>query len=64
MLGYMALDVLNRITPADISDPPELIARAAALSLELDTSITPGFAALDIIPDVNQQMIALIPCWW
>lgn len=46
MLGYTALDVLNRITPADISDPQELIARAAALSLELDTSITPGFEAL------------------
>ena len=46
MLGYAALDVVNRITPADISDPQELIARAAALSLELDTPITPGFEAL------------------
>ena len=46
MLGYAAADVLNRITPADISDPKELIARAAALSLELDTPITPGFEAL------------------
>ncbi|WGG50841.1 PAS domain-containing hybrid sensor histidine kinase/response regulator [Rugamonas sp. DEMB1] len=46
MLGYAALDVLNRITPADISDPAELIARAATLSLELDTPITPGFEAL------------------
>src|SRR6185312_14894412 len=46
MLGYAALDVVNRITPADISDPQELIARAAALSLELDTPITPGFDAL------------------
>jgi PAS domain-containing protein len=46
MLGYAALDVLNRITPADISDPQELIARAAALSLELNTTITPGFEAL------------------
>src|SRR5881397_3270341 len=46
MLGYQALDVLNRITPADISDPQELIARAATLSLELDTPITPGFDAL------------------
>ena len=35
MLGYQAADVVNRITPADISDPPELIARAAVLSLEL-----------------------------
>jgi PAS domain S-box-containing protein len=46
MLGYAALNVVNRITPADISDPEELIARAAALSLELDTPITPGFEAL------------------
>jgi PAS domain S-box-containing protein len=46
MLGYAALDVMNKITPADISDPLELIARAAALSLELDTPITPGFEAL------------------
>ncbi len=46
MLGYAALDVVNKITPADISDPKELIVRAAALSLELDTPITPGFEAL------------------
>jgi PAS domain S-box-containing protein len=46
MLGYEASDVVNQITPADISDPQELIARAAALSLELNTSITPGFEAL------------------
>ncbi|MEB0208659.1 PAS domain-containing sensor histidine kinase [Pseudomonas sp. CCC3.1] len=46
MLGYQAEDVVNLITPADISDPQELIIRAAALSLELDTPITPGFEAL------------------
>ena len=46
MLGYAAADVVNRITPADISDPLELIARAAALSDELATTITPGFQAL------------------
>jgi PAS domain-containing protein len=46
MLGYAAVDVLNRITPADISDPQEVIARAKALSLELGTSIAPGFEAL------------------
>ncbi|WP_363495568.1 sensor histidine kinase [Burkholderia sp. LMU1-1-1.1] len=46
MLGYKALDVVNRITPADISDPLELIARAASLSDELDTPISPGFDAL------------------
>ena len=46
MLGYAAADVVNRITPAQISDPEELVARAAALSLELDAPITPGFEAL------------------
>src|ERR1700691_5953345 len=46
MLGYAAADVVNKITPADISDPQEVIARAQALSLELATPITPGFEAL------------------
>jgi PAS domain S-box-containing protein len=46
MLGYTAAEVMNRITPADISDPQELIARAQALSVELGTPITPGFEAL------------------
>jgi PAS domain S-box-containing protein len=46
MLGYSAAEVMNKITPADISDPNEVVARAAALSLELGTPITPGFEAL------------------
>src|SRR6202047_3721177 len=46
MLGYAATDVVNKITPADISDPREVIARAKALSLELGTTIAPGFEAL------------------
>jgi PAS domain S-box-containing protein len=46
MLGYTAAEVMNKITPADISDPQEVIARAKALSLELATRITPGFEAL------------------
>src|SRR3954469_10392912 len=46
MLGYTAAEVLNKITPADISDPQEVIARAKALSAELGTPITPGFEAL------------------
>ncbi len=46
MLGYAAADVMNKITPADISDPDELIIRAKTLSIELDTPITPGFEAL------------------
>ena len=46
MLGYTAAEVMNKITPADISDPEELVARAEALSVELDTPIAPGFEAL------------------
>ncbi|HET7189777.1 MAG TPA: PAS domain S-box protein [Gemmatimonadaceae bacterium] len=46
MLGYAAADVVNKITPADISDSQELVARASALSLELGTPIMPGFEAM------------------
>src|ERR1022692_695264 len=46
MLGYTAAEVTNKITPADISDPQEVIARAQLLSHELATPIEPGFDAL------------------
>jgi PAS domain S-box-containing protein len=46
MLGYTAVEVMNKITPADISDPQELITRAEVLTLELETPITSGFEAL------------------
>ena len=46
MLGFTAAEVLNEITPAEISDPLEVIARAETLSLELGTTIEPGFQAL------------------
>ncbi|HZE09630.1 MAG TPA: PAS domain S-box protein, partial [Gemmatimonadaceae bacterium] len=46
MLGYTALEVMNVITPADLSDPEELIVRASVLSAEFNTPITPGFEAL------------------
>ncbi len=46
MLGYAAADVVDQITPAHISDPQEVIERAASLSLELDAAIAPGFEAL------------------
>ena len=46
MLGYTAAEVTNKITPADISDPREVIAHAKALSVELGTPIAPGFEAL------------------
>jgi PAS domain S-box-containing protein len=46
MLGYAAAEVVDKITPADIHDPQEVIERAKALSLELATTIAPGFEAL------------------
>jgi PAS domain S-box-containing protein len=46
MLGYTAAEVVNRISPSDIHDPQEVMARAQALSLELATPIAPGFEAL------------------
>ncbi len=46
LLGYAAAEVMNKITPAEISDPQEIIVRAEALSIELATPIKPGFEAL------------------
>ena len=46
MLGYQAAEVVNKISPSDIHDPLEVMARAQALSQELDTPIAPGFEAL------------------
>jgi PAS domain S-box-containing protein len=46
MLGYVASEVENRITPTDISDSREVIARARSLSLEQNAKIKPGFEAL------------------
>nr|WP_256440993.1 PAS domain S-box protein [Rhodoferax sp. AJA081-3] len=46
MLGYTAAEVVNQITPANLSDPDELIARAMALAAEHDCDIAPGFEAL------------------
>ena len=46
MLGYEASDVVDRITPADISDPQELAARAAALSKDNAAPISPNFETL------------------
>ena len=45
-LGYLAAEVVNKINPSDIHDPQEVMARAQALSVELATTITPGFEAL------------------
>lgn len=46
MLGYSAAEVVDKITPADLADPLEVVARSSALSLELGTTIAPGFEAL------------------
>ena len=46
MLGYTAEEVVDKITPAGISDAQELVVRATALSVEAGTPITPGFEAL------------------
>jgi PAS domain S-box-containing protein len=46
MLGYKAADMVDKITPAKFLDAREIIARAAELSKELDTQVTPGFEAL------------------
>ncbi|QDM15509.1 PAS domain-containing protein [Tardiphaga sp. vice352] len=67
MLGYAAADVMNKITPADISDPQELIARAKALSVELATPITPGFEAPGVqglARDRGHLRIDLYPQGW
>lgn len=46
MLGYRAVDVVNKITPDSLADPDEIIARAAAMSLEFGTTIAPGLESL------------------
>ena len=46
MLGFSASEVLNVMTPADLSDRAELKARAESLSLEFGKSIHSGFEAL------------------
>ena len=46
MLGYSAVDVIDRITPIAIMDAQEIAERAAAVSIELSTTIAPGFEAL------------------
>src|SRR5947199_305268 len=48
MLGYTAIEVVDKITPADIYDPQEVVARAKDLSVELATIIKPGFEALEL----------------
>ena len=46
VLGYRAAEVVGKITPSDIHDPQEVIARAHDLSVELNVPIAPVFEAL------------------
>ena len=46
MLGYTAVEVVDRITPNDIHDPEEISHRARLLSKELGQTIAPGFEVL------------------
>src|ERR1700704_2914663 len=54
MLGYAAAEMVNLISPAHISDPLEVIARAVVLSRELATPINPGFEATRGIEDIYE----------
>jgi PAS domain S-box-containing protein len=46
MLGYRAVDVVNKIDPSDLHEPRQMRARAQALSHEFGCTIAPGFEAL------------------
>jgi signal transduction histidine kinase/ActR/RegA family two-component response regulator len=46
MLGWAAADVVNRLTPADLSDRGEQALRAATLSAEFGAPIAAGLAAM------------------
>src|SRR5688572_33180828 len=52
MLGYTAGEVMNKITPADISDPQEVIARARRSEARRVGKETPGLEAL-IVKDTS-----------
>lgn len=43
LLGYAAVDVVGKATPALLHDPAEVVQRAEELSHELGTTIEPGF---------------------
>src|SRR5688500_4982892 len=61
MLGYTAAEVVNRITPADISDPQEVIARAKALSVELGTAITPSVEPMAVNDSPGIDVFCVLP---
>ena len=46
LFGYPAADLVGRMTPADIADPEDVLARARMLSIELGNSMATGFEGL------------------
>jgi PAS domain S-box-containing protein len=46
MFGYMAGEVVDKMTPTDLQEPQEVKARAKALSVEYNAQIEPGFECL------------------
>ena len=46
MLGFTASEVVNKISPSDMHDQVEVKLRAQSLSVELGSTISPGFEAL------------------
>ncbi len=46
VFGYTAAEVVDHITPAHLTDPLEVIARAVLLSRDVGITIAPGFDAL------------------
>ncbi len=46
MLGYTAAEMVHQLTPADLAEPKDLVARAKSLGAELDADIASGFEAL------------------
>ena len=46
VFGYTAAEMVDHITPAHLTDPLEVVARAVLLSRELGITIAPGFDAL------------------
>jgi PAS domain S-box-containing protein len=46
LLGYLAAEVINKLTPSDISDPQELVERARSMSNDLGEEVAPGLEAL------------------
>ncbi len=60
MLGSTASEVLNKITPADISDSQEVIARANAMLPDVERGLKAGFLRYITTPiKVNEFVEAL-----